>query len=143
MKNPKNVALDKCLESKCSLTPNRSIIFEAIANYKKPVTAYELQNKIMKNGINLNISSIYRVINFWIKRGLIHKIGYLNKYIVCKKPKESHTHVVNICAKCEKILETCNKKMGIDFEEFSSKFGLIFAKNFHLEIPVICRKCNV
>ena len=38
---------------------------------------------------------------------------YLNKYIICKKHKESHTHIVNICAKYKKILETCNEKMNI------------------------------
>ena len=64
----------------------------------------------MKNITELNISSIYRVFNFWIKRGLIHKIRYLNKYIICKKSKESNTHVVNICITCENIIEICNKK---------------------------------
>tara|TARA_X000001036_G_C20228222_1_gene622734 strand:- start:246 stop:539 length:294 start_codon:yes stop_codon:yes gene_type:complete len=95
----------------------------------------------MENITELNISSIYRVFNFWIKRGLIHKIRYLNKYIICKKHKESHTHIVNICAKYKKILETCNEKMNINIDEFSSKLGLKFSKSFHLEIPVICKKC--
>lgn len=95
----------------------------------------------MENITELNISSIYRVFNFWIKRGLIHKIRYLNKYIICKKHKESHTHVDNICAKYKKILEKCNEKISINIDEFSSKLGLIFSKSFHLEIPVIFKKC--
>ena len=64
----------------------------------------------MTNETDLKISSIYRVINLWIKTGLIHKIGCLNKYIICKKSKESNTHVVNICITCENIIEICNKK---------------------------------
>ena len=95
----------------------------------------------MKNEIKHNTSSIYCFFKFWIKRGLIHKTRYLNKYIICKKHKESHTHIVNICAKYKKILETCNEKMNINIEEFSSKLGLKFSKSFHLEIPVICKKC--
>ena len=66
----------------------------------------------------------------------------LNKCTIFKKPRVSDTHVVNICIKCEKILETCNKKMKINIDEFSSELGLTFSKNFHLEIPVICKKCS-
>ena len=43
MQNAKNIALNKCVESKESLTHNRLIIFETIANFRKPVKAYELQ----------------------------------------------------------------------------------------------------
>ena len=96
----------------------------------------------MENITELNISSIYRVFNFWIKRGLIHKTRYLYKYIIWEKHRESNTNVMNICAKCENILETCNKKINIHINEFSSKLRLTFSKSFHLEISVICKKYN-
>ena len=95
-----------------------------------------------KKSWKTKLSLIHRVFNFWIQKGLIYKIHYLNKYITFKKPEESNTHVVNLCAKYENILVTCYKKIKINLDEFSSKLGLTFAKSSHLNIPVICRNCS-
>ena len=135
--------LDYCLKQKKTLTPSRSLIIKTLAKYMKPKSAYDLQNEINKNNKKkLNISTIYRVLEFWINIGLVHKIAAINKYTVCLTPNEKHTHMLNFCTKCEKVVETCNKKMGLNFKKSTARLDLLFNSSKTIEIPVICSDCS-
>ena len=68
--------LNYCLKKKKSLTPSRTLVIKTLSKYKKPISAYELKDEINNKGdVNINISQIYRVLDFWIDLGLIHKIS--------------------------------------------------------------------
>ena len=70
--------LNHCLKNKKSLTPTRNLVIKILSRHSKPQSAYNLLEEINKeNNINLNISTIYRVLNFWMDLGLIHKISAL------------------------------------------------------------------
>jgi Fur family zinc uptake transcriptional regulator len=135
--------LDYCLKRKKSLTPSRTLVIKTLAKYIKPKSAYELKEEINKNKKNnLNISTIYRVLEFWMKLGLVHKIATLNKYLICLAPNEKHTHMLNFCTICEKVVETCNERMGLNFKKSTAKLDLAFNVSQPIEIPVICANCS-
>ena len=65
-----------------------------------------------------------------------------NKFLLCVTPDEKHIHMLNICTVCEKVVETCNKKMGLNFKKSTAKLDLAFNNNRSIEIPVICSQCS-
>ena len=135
--------LDYCLKNKKSLTPSRTLVIKTLSKHKKPISAYKLRDEINNNGdISINISQIYRVLEFWIDLGLIHKISSINKFLLCITPEEKHTHILNFCTVCEKVFETCNEKMGLNLKKSTAKLDLAFNNNRSVEIPVICPKCS-
>ena len=135
--------LNYCLKKKKSLTPSRTLVIKTLSKHKKPISAYELRDEINNNGdVNINISQIYRVLEFWIDLGLIHKISSINKFLLCITPEEKHTHILNFCTVCEKVFETCNEKMGLNLKKSTAKLDLVFNNNRSVEIPVICPKCS-
>ena len=135
--------LNYCLKNKKSLTPSRTLVIKTLSKHKKPISAYELRDEINNNGdVNINISQIYRVLEFWIDLGLIHKISSINKFLLCITPEEKHTHILNFCTVCEKVFETCNEKMGLNLKKSTAKLDLVFNNNRSVEIPVICPKCS-
>ena len=135
--------LNYCLKNKKSLTPSRTLVIKALAKHKKPISAYELKDEINNNGnVNINISQIYRVLDFWINLGLIHKISSINKFLLCITPEEKHTHMLNFCTVCEKVIETCNERMGLNFKKSTAKLDLAFNNTRSVEIPVICPQCS-
>ena len=135
--------LDYCLKNKKSLTPSRTLIIKTLSKHKKPISAYELRDEITnKEDVRINISQIYRVLEFWIDLGLVHKISSINKYLLCSKPDEKHTHMLNYCTVCEKVVETCNKRMGLNLKKSTAKLDLAFNNNRSVEIPVICPQCS-
>ena len=135
--------LNYCLKNKRSLTPSRTLVIKTLSKHEKPLSAYELRDEINNNGdVNINISQIYRVLEFWIDLGLIHKISSINKFLLCITPEEKHTHMLNFCTVCEKVFETCNEKMGLNFKKSTAKLDLAFNNTRSIEIPVICPQCN-
>ena len=135
--------LNYCLKRKKTLTKSRTLVIKALSKHKKPISAYELKDEINTNGdININISQIYRVLDFWINLGLVHKISSINKFFLCTSPEEKHTHMLNFCTVCEKVFETCNKRMGLNFKKSTAKLDLSFNSTRSVEIPVICPQCS-
>ena len=135
--------LNHCLKHKKSLTPSRTLIIKTLSKHEKPKSAYDLQEEINKNeNTNLNISTIYRVLDFWINIGLIHKVASLNKYLICLTPDEKHAHMLNFCTVCEKVIETCSERMGLNFKKSTKKLDLSFNGSQPVEIPVICSNCS-
>ena len=144
MKNISNETLiEYCFVNKKSLTPTRALIINTLSKYKKPKSAYDLQNDINYNNKNkINISTIYRVLEFWMKLGLVHKISSINKFLMCIKPNDKHIHMLNFCTNCETVFESCNEKMGLNFKKSTSNLDLSLDQNYSIEIPVICSTCN-
>jgi len=138
----KNKAISRCLERSETLTPNRLLILNILLENEKPISAYDINDIIKARGKNLNISSVYRVIEFWVKLKVIHKISLLNKYMLCDNTDEKHTHITNICTSCLSVIETCNESMGLDLIESSKKLGVVLSPGINIEIPVICQKCQ-
>ncbi|MDB2390755.1 transcriptional repressor [Alphaproteobacteria bacterium] len=138
----KDVALKSCMESGAALTPSRLAIFEMIASYDEPVTAYALQSSLNAGGKSFNIATVYRVLEFWCNIGLVHKIASLNKFRICQDPDEVHTHIMNVCTQCGTVFESCNERMGLDLNKGSAAFGMTIPANSHVEIPVICKECH-
>ncbi len=142
----KNISLSflvsYCLKQNKSLTPTRLIVIETLGKYKKPKSAYDLQKKINALGNKLNISTIYRVIDFWENLGLIHKIKSINKFILCMQPSDKHIHMLSLCNKCENVFESCSKAMGLNFEKSVSHNNMSIDFNSSIEISVVCRACK-
>ena len=135
--------LNYCLKNKKSLTPSRTLVIKTLSKYKKPISAYELRDEINNiEDVNINISQIYRVLEFWIDLGLIHKISSINKFLLCITPEEKHTHMLNFCTVCEKVFETCNEQMGLNLKKSTAKLDLAFNNTCSVEIPVICPQCS-
>jgi Fur family zinc uptake transcriptional regulator len=135
--------LEHCIKKKKSLTASRILVIKTLSKSQKPKSAYDLLKEINdKEKTNLNISTIYRVLEFWIKLGLIHKIAAINKFLVCLTPYEKHTHMLNFCTICERVVETCSEKMGLNLKQSTKKINLSFDSNQSVEIPVICSKCS-
>ena len=135
--------LEHCIKKKKSLTPSRILVIKTLSKSQNPKSAYDLLKEINDTEkTNLNISTIYRVLEFWIKLGLIHKISAINKFLVCLTPNEKHTHMLNFCTICERVVETCSEKMGLNLQQSTKKINLSFDSNQSVEIPVICPKCS-
>ena len=138
----KNKALQLCLEAREIITPNRASILDLLIKNNKPLAAYELKEMLKDNNKGLNISTIYRVLDFWIKMKVVHKLSILNKYVLCSNPDEVHTHITNICTKCSSVVETCNENMGLNLKESTKNMGVALTPDLNVEIPVLCANCK-
>jgi len=138
----KSVMLERCYSDKSTMTPQRLLILDTLVELKKSISAYELKDYLNGIGKNLNIASIYRILEFCCGLKLVHRIRSKNKFISCSVPEDKHTLFIKFCQRCEKTIESCHEKMGIDIEGGAKSLGLKLANNSHLEIPVFCSSCS-
>ncbi len=91
-----------------TLTPQRLQIYRALEDHREPLTAYELQECVSQQfDESLNISTIYRVLDFWTALGCIHKIDSANKFVTCTDEHTNHIHVLQHCTECQRVEESC------------------------------------
>lgn len=135
----KHRVLDRVRAANKSLTPQRMCVLEAIADTGCPVSAYTLQETLTAQGNSLNISTIYRVLDFWVGLGLIHKIESNSTFVVCQDQHTHHLHVIQHCVSCHAISEAC---------ELSQRMTLPAANAFApqrdqvIELKGTCSRCQ-
>ena len=124
-----------------ALTPQRLAIYRALEMAKEPLTAYELRDQVNRqSNESFNISTIYRVLDFWTELGLIHKIDSSNTFIVCNDDHRNHVHILQHCTQCQSVKESC---------EISSLVKMPESASFHIdtnqviEIQGQCAKCSI
>lgn len=125
-------------KSGLKITKTRLDILKILENTIKPLNAYEIQKQLK----DINISTVYRVLQKLIEVNLIHKIDKLNSYTLCNKVNEScKCHHLFICNLCNKVIEF------IDHSICEIQNKLAFKNKFKtashsLEIMWVCNNCN-
>ena len=88
-----------------TITPQRLKVLANIAECIKPITAYGLKSRLEDCGTHLNISTIYRVLEFWIQMGIVHKVDSNKTYLVCRNRQNDGLHIIEHCISCNGIAE--------------------------------------
>ena len=129
----------KCLDSGRSATPQRMTIIDALDSSGKNLSAYELLDLLNNKGQLFNISTIYRVLNFWIEMGIVHKIDSSNTYLICNDKHTNHFHVLLQCSNCKSVEESCQISAQLylpELNKFSIKDGQV------IEFLGLCNNCK-
>ncbi len=97
---------DRLMSHGIRLTPNRELVFHAIAASSGPISLYDIEMKLM----TVDKSSISRILNLFRDKGLVHAIedgsGSV-KYELCESRYEhdiSDMHPHFYCARCHKTV---------------------------------------
>ena len=128
-----------CLEKNLKLTPLRLKVFELLLKDHRPLGAYQILNTLSKDGLNFTPPVIYRVLDFLIEQGFVHKIKNLNAFIACSHPENTHSPTFMICRKCEKVAEIDLKESGIKLDK--NLFSDFQIEESIIEVIGICKSC--
>ena len=128
------------------LTNKRKLVFSALVQSKKALSAYELA-EYCKTQFDQSIPAmtVYRILHFLQAEHLVHRLNVANKYIVCSQPLSQHEHGVPqffICSQCNKIIEQLiDPKMvsGIQSDARENGFTVLSPQ---LEICCVCDECS-
>jgi Fur family ferric uptake transcriptional regulator len=121
-------------------TKPRDSVLSVLEHAKKPLSAMDICAEIEKKGDTAWLSTIYRILNLFVKKGIAVKMTIPNtEMAVYELNRFQHKHYA-ICLSCHKILSMENCPM----EEFIPK---IKDSNFqvtghNLEVYGYCSKCS-
>ena len=130
-----------CQQRGQRFTALRRRVFELVWQQHKPIGAYEVLEKLQKNG-RAAPPTVYRTLDFLLDLGLIHRINSLNAYVGCVQPEYPHDGQFLICTSCKAFAELDSPLITTTIEQ--SAADVDFEVHRHtVEIMGLCPRCRI
>jgi Fur family transcriptional regulator, zinc uptake regulator len=106
-------ALEKFKQQGLKITKPRRLVIELLEKASKPVSAYEIKALLDAQEQSVDTVSVYRILNFLEKAGLIHRVLSTGKVTKCRLSvdaccdwdHEHNCHHLFICKACGDVQE--------------------------------------
>ena len=94
-------------------TAMRAAIFDALASFDRPASAYDIADKVsQKQGRRVAANSVYRILDLFVNANLARRVESSNAYIANDHPGCLHDCIFLIC-------DTCGQTQHIDDDRLS------------------------
>jgi Fur family zinc uptake transcriptional regulator len=109
----KSAARDRLISSGEQWTDMRSAVFEALASFDKPASAYDIAEQVSKaRGKRVAANSVYRILDLFVGSNLARRVESANAYIANVHPDCLHDCIFLIC-------DSCGQTVHIDDDSLS------------------------
>jgi Fur family zinc uptake transcriptional regulator len=135
-------AEELCKQRDCRLTDQRKTVLELVLASEKPLTAYEILDRLRESIKNPAPPTVYRALDFLLEHGLIHKLESIHAYIGCSHPDHEHISQFLICNDCGDVNEIDNKAIERSLHSAEEAAGF---KTSHpvIELLGTCSQCQL
>lgn len=128
-------------ETQRPLAPNHRLVFDALKSAGRPVTAYELIDRVRDAGIKAP-PTVYRALNRLIEEGLAHRLESLNAFVACcHNAGHAGTVVFAICDACGAADEFTDETVSRGLSAQAEARGFAIARAV-VELSGNCRDCQ-
>ena len=123
-------------------TQMRAAVFEALASFDRPASAYDIADKVSKDqGRRVAANSVYRILDLFVGSNLARRVESANAYVANDHPDCLHDCIFLIC-------DTCGNTTHLDDDKLSGGVRAAAKQaGFSPQRPVIevrgtCPDCN-
>jgi Fur family transcriptional regulator, zinc uptake regulator len=82
-------------------TPMRAAVFDALASFDRPASAYDIAEKVSQDqGRRVAANSVYRILDLFVGANLARRVESANAYIANEHPGCLHDCIFLICDNC-------------------------------------------
>jgi len=124
------------------LTRNQQLVWERLKQSAKPLSAYQLLEKLRPSGLRAP-PQIYRALEKLSQMGMVHRLESLNAFVACRHPDCTNPveSVFAICSLCGRVDEIHDKKINKFLEKTALDDGFILLSST-IELKGNCTKCK-
>ena len=123
-------------------TQMRAAVFEALAGFERPASAYDIADKVSQSqGRRVAANSVYRILDLFVGANLARRVESANAYIANDHPGCLHDCIFLICDNCGQAQHIDDDSLGGGVRAAARKAG------FSPDRPVIevrgrCGECE-
>ncbi len=130
-----------CQERNIKFTKLRKKVLELILASHQPIKAYEILERLKQEEHIGQPITVYRILDFLLENGLVHKLESQNAFLACSHPSELHNCYFLICTGCKNIEEICKSSFFNELYLLAKETNFTIQK-FTLEIQGLCSNCS-
>ena len=110
----KTAARDRLTREGEQWTDMRAAVFEALAGFDKPASAYDIAEAVSKaRARRVAANSVYRILDLFVSANLARRVESANAYVANAHPECLHDCIFLIC-------DTCGQTVHIDDDSLTS-----------------------
>ena len=135
-----DAASTACSRQNTQLTELRRTVLGLVLQAERPLTAYQLLDRLKETRRGAMPPTVYRALDFLIDNKLIHKIERLNAFVPCEAGHHDHSVQFLICRVCGQAteLEDCEICHALDSAARAKGFQ---PSSTIVEIEGVCAAC--
>ncbi|WEK45414.1 MAG: transcriptional repressor [Candidatus Andeanibacterium colombiense] len=123
-------------------TDMRAGVFEALARYDKPASAYDIAEDLTKSrGKRVAANSVYRILDLFVKTNLANRIESSNAYIANSHPGCLHDCIFLICDNCGQTTHFDDDRLTGSLRDAGAKSGFTEVRPV-VELRGLCDTCT-
>ena len=135
-----------CIAQGFKFTKKRKQVLSCLLESDKALSAYELADYCKeKFSSHLPAMSVYRILDFLEKAGLVHRLESAQKYVACSHIAENQEHELSqflICQSCYHVEEiSIGKSFMSTLKQSAENVGFKLTKQ-ELELNSLCGGCS-
>lgn len=131
------------LDNALKLTDLRKDILKIIIQAAKPISAYDILHQLKLTRDGAEPPTVYRVIEYFLEKHIIHKINAENKYVLCSQFESvmrGKHGLIFVCKKCLNANEVAGQAC-IDFIKTLAVNHQFVIDDLPVEVSGVCQKC--
>lgn len=130
-----------CRKRGARLTDQRRTVLQLLCVSDKPLSAYELLDRMRAIVRNPAPPTVYRALDFLLEQGLVHKLESLHAYVGCAHPDHPHASQFLICDDCGDITEVEDPDVARSLKTAGKAIGFR-TKRPVVEVLGTCAQCS-
>jgi Fur family transcriptional regulator, zinc uptake regulator len=130
-----------CLARRVRLTAQRRRVLEIITESHGAIGAYDILDRLARDGRRPAPIAVYRALDFLIEHGLVHRLASLNAYVACAHAAARHGAQFLICQRCGMIGEITDPGVSRAIAEAASEIGFTVSSPV-VEVAGLCAACR-
>jgi Fur family zinc uptake transcriptional regulator len=123
-------------------TSMRAAVFEALASFDKPASAYDIADKVSKlEGRRIAANSVYRILDLFVGANVARRVESANAYIANDHPDCLHDCIFLICDQCGQTTHLDDDKLAGGVRDAARQAGFAPDRPV-IEVRGTCEDCR-
>lgn len=123
-------------------TGMRSAVFEALASFDRPASAYDIAEAVSKSqDRRVAANSVYRILDLFVGANLARRVESSNAYVANQHPDCLHDCIFLICDSCGQAVHIDNDQVSGGIRDAAANVGFS-AKRPVIEVRGTCEDCD-
>ena len=123
-------------------TQMRAAVFEALASFDNPASAYDIADKVSKDqGRRVAANSVYRILDLFVGSNLARRVESANAYVANDHPDCLHDCIFLICDTCGNTTHLDDDKLSGGVRDAAKQAGFSPQRPV-IEVRGTCTECK-